>query len=87
MPRYEFPCEKCQKPFELTMTISERAKACIPPRIRWRTRASRGTVRPRPGSAGAGGAGWRPNGAGPAYPSGGHVLLLPVNSFRQATSG
>jgi hypothetical protein len=24
MPRYEFLCEKCQKPFELTMTISER---------------------------------------------------------------
>jgi putative FmdB family regulatory protein len=27
MPRYEFLCEKCQKPFELTMTISEREKA------------------------------------------------------------
>jgi putative FmdB family regulatory protein len=27
MPRYEFLCEKCKKPFELTMTISERAKA------------------------------------------------------------
>jgi putative FmdB family regulatory protein len=24
MPRYEFLCEKCKKPFELTMTISER---------------------------------------------------------------
>jgi putative FmdB family regulatory protein len=23
MPRYEFLCEKCKKPFELTMTISE----------------------------------------------------------------
>jgi putative FmdB family regulatory protein len=27
MPRYEFLCEKCQKPFELSMTISEREKA------------------------------------------------------------
>ena len=27
MPHYEFLCEKCQKPFELTMTISEREKA------------------------------------------------------------
>jgi putative FmdB family regulatory protein len=27
MPRYEFLCEKCRKPFELTMTISEREKA------------------------------------------------------------
>ena len=27
MPRYEFVCEKCQKPFELVMTISEREKA------------------------------------------------------------
>ena len=26
MPRYEFLCEKCKKPFELTMTISEREK-------------------------------------------------------------
>jgi putative FmdB family regulatory protein len=26
MPRYEFLCEKCQKPFELTMTIAEREK-------------------------------------------------------------
>jgi putative FmdB family regulatory protein len=26
MPRYEFLCEKCQKPFELTMTISEHEK-------------------------------------------------------------
>ena len=26
MPRYEFMCEKCQKPFELTMTISEHEK-------------------------------------------------------------
>jgi putative FmdB family regulatory protein len=24
MPRYEFLCETCQKPFELIMTISER---------------------------------------------------------------
>ncbi len=27
MRRYEFLCEKCKKPFELTMTISEREKA------------------------------------------------------------
>jgi putative FmdB family regulatory protein len=27
MPRYEFMCEKFKKPFELTMTISERGKA------------------------------------------------------------
>jgi putative FmdB family regulatory protein len=27
MPRYEFRCEKCEKPFELTMTFSEREKA------------------------------------------------------------
>lgn len=27
MPRYEFICEKCKKPFELTMTISEREKS------------------------------------------------------------
>jgi putative FmdB family regulatory protein len=27
MPRYEFLCVKCQKPFELTMTITEREKA------------------------------------------------------------
>jgi putative FmdB family regulatory protein len=27
MPRYEFLCEECKKPFELTMTISEREKA------------------------------------------------------------
>jgi putative FmdB family regulatory protein len=27
MPRYEFLCEKCQKAFELIMTISEREKA------------------------------------------------------------
>jgi putative FmdB family regulatory protein len=27
MPRYEFRCEKCKKPFELIMTISEREKA------------------------------------------------------------
>ena len=27
MPRYEFLCEKCQKPFELVMTIYEREKA------------------------------------------------------------
>jgi hypothetical protein len=29
MPRYEFPCEKCKKPFELTMAISEREKASL----------------------------------------------------------
>jgi putative FmdB family regulatory protein len=27
MPRYEFLCETCKKPFELIMTISEREKA------------------------------------------------------------
>jgi putative FmdB family regulatory protein len=27
MPCYEFLCEKCKKPFELIMTISERGKA------------------------------------------------------------
>lgn len=27
MPRYEFIYEKCRKPFELSMTISEREKA------------------------------------------------------------
>jgi putative FmdB family regulatory protein len=27
MPRYEFLCEKCKKPFEVTMTISERESA------------------------------------------------------------
>jgi putative FmdB family regulatory protein len=26
MPRYEFLCEKCKKPFELIMTIVEREK-------------------------------------------------------------
>jgi putative FmdB family regulatory protein len=26
MPRYEFVCEKCNKPFETIMTISEREK-------------------------------------------------------------
>jgi putative FmdB family regulatory protein len=26
MPRYEFMCEKCTKPFELIMTMSEREK-------------------------------------------------------------
>ena len=29
MARYEFMCEKCKKPFELIMTISEREKAKI----------------------------------------------------------
>ncbi len=29
MPRYEFMCEKCKKPFELTMTIAEREKTKI----------------------------------------------------------
>jgi len=29
MPRYEFFCEECKKPFELTMTISEREKAKV----------------------------------------------------------
>ncbi len=29
MPRYEFRCEKCKMPFELTMAISERGKAKI----------------------------------------------------------
>ena len=27
MPRYEFLCEKCKKPFELMMTIAERETA------------------------------------------------------------
>jgi putative FmdB family regulatory protein len=27
MPRYEFLCETCKKPFELIMTITERGKA------------------------------------------------------------
>ncbi len=26
MPRYEFLCPKCRKPFELTLSISERQK-------------------------------------------------------------
>ena len=29
MPRYEFLCEKCQKPFELTMTISQHEKGKV----------------------------------------------------------
>jgi putative FmdB family regulatory protein len=29
MPRYEFMCEKCNKPFEVIMTISEREKSEI----------------------------------------------------------
>jgi putative FmdB family regulatory protein len=29
MPRYEFLCEKCQKPFELTLTISEHEKGRV----------------------------------------------------------
>ncbi len=29
MPHYEFLCEKCEKSFEVTMTISEREKAKI----------------------------------------------------------
>ena len=29
MPRYEFMCDKCKKPFELTLTISERQKAKV----------------------------------------------------------
>ncbi len=29
MPRYEFLCEKCKKPFELVMTISAREKAKV----------------------------------------------------------
>ncbi|MBI2466409.1 MAG: zinc ribbon domain-containing protein [Candidatus Rokubacteria bacterium] len=29
MPRYEFLCEKCKKPFELTMTISGRERAKV----------------------------------------------------------
>ena len=31
MPRYEFMCEKCQKSFELTMTISEHEKGKVRP--------------------------------------------------------
>jgi putative FmdB family regulatory protein len=29
MPHYEFLCEKCQKTFELTMTISEHEKGKV----------------------------------------------------------
>jgi len=29
MPRYEFLCEKCQKTFEQTMTISEHEKGKV----------------------------------------------------------
>jgi putative FmdB family regulatory protein len=29
MPRYEYLCEKCQKPFELTMTIAEHEKGKV----------------------------------------------------------
>ena len=29
MPRYEYLCEKCKKPFERIMTISERDKARV----------------------------------------------------------
>jgi putative FmdB family regulatory protein len=29
MPRYEFLCEKCNKPFELTMTIAEHEKGKV----------------------------------------------------------
>ncbi len=29
MPTYEYLCEKCQKPFEITMTLSKREKAKI----------------------------------------------------------
>jgi putative FmdB family regulatory protein len=27
MPRYEFHCEKCKKPFEVTMSVSERERS------------------------------------------------------------
>jgi putative FmdB family regulatory protein len=29
MPRYEFMCETCKKPFELLLTISERGKGDV----------------------------------------------------------
>jgi putative FmdB family regulatory protein len=29
MPRYEFMCETCNKPFELIMTLSEREKGDV----------------------------------------------------------
>jgi len=29
MPRYEFVCEKCNKPFELIITISKREKGGV----------------------------------------------------------
>lgn len=29
MPRYEFLCQTCKKPFEMTMTISEREKTKV----------------------------------------------------------
>ena len=29
MPRYEYACEKCKKGFEVTLTVTERAKAVV----------------------------------------------------------
>jgi putative FmdB family regulatory protein len=29
MPRYEFMCDRCEKPFELTMTMAAREKAKV----------------------------------------------------------
>ncbi|MGH7323577.1 MAG: FmdB family zinc ribbon protein [Candidatus Rokuibacteriota bacterium] len=29
MPRYEFICERCEKGFEVTLTLTERAKANV----------------------------------------------------------
>ena len=29
MPRYEFLCEKCKKPFEILLTISKREKGSV----------------------------------------------------------
>jgi putative FmdB family regulatory protein len=46
MPRYEYLCEKCQKPFELTMTISEHEKGkvrCPTCRARESCRSSAGS--------------------------------------------
>ncbi len=38
MPRYEFPCQKCNESFELIMSISEREKAKIKCPTCWGTR-------------------------------------------------
>jgi putative FmdB family regulatory protein len=40
MPRYEFPCQKCNESFELIMSISEREKAKIKCPTCWGTRVA-----------------------------------------------